>query len=1358
MVFTAMLKRSNRPSNIAETVMPQPDQPGMDLEVDAKGRVPGFGPVHAFVRAMSEDPEARQSPAARRLHRALLDNASVCSFCGVGCPYSVVPDAKGRHRIVPLSPLGLCVKGETSLQTGGDAERVKRLKRRGLPDDRIRTPMIRDHDGGMKPVSWDEALDRAAWLFLHTREWVGPHTAAIYGNGQKTIEAIWMGSLYKLVFGMTTIGANSEHCLASAGSAHEQNFGNEASFTWREFDELEHCDVVVMHGTNPLVTFPQAYEKALANERAVKVVIDPVRNDSAIDLLARDPRTLHIRFEQGGDILFNLAVAREILDQGWEDREYLATAVDPESMDAFVALCREDRCHPDAVARRIALAEDDPDGLADTIRRYAALIARPGPDGERPRPAFVSSMGINQSTGTFGFSSNLNLLLLTGNVGRRGAGSMRIAGQSNATSELALGFNSRRLVFNLDPADPAHRHRLADALDLPPESIPATKGTAVAHMADDDHLYCFIFVGTQMTRNMPRLGHWQRRMGRAFNIVIDSFLADGVLEHADVLLPSLTYTERTGVIQRGDRSLQLQQRVTEPPALAWSDEQILARLALAIAKRLRDPATAALNGLDPDVVARTFARYVDAAGHVNPAGVFDHVVEISRRLDNYNRFETASGEPISHALLRANAGRGVQWQGDGRYAGAREQGAVFPRVTRDNHKQARLVLPPEALLQRLVNRSEPVRGDCRDATPGAGVLANLITGRGRPGRRGKYYRGRYNSGIKTLPLTGAEDDVYWLELNPALATRLGVQENDQVRLTSRHGMAFAQAALNEHVPRDYPFLDFVPGQINRLTDYLDQDRFTNQSLIKRTPVRLTPLHPAEAALLAAPDRDALAGTVHALHAHYLSVYPTDAGWEALQRGEADAVNWLPPALLYQPQTPGEQAIASHVGAMAAFLQRYGTDKGYRADAGEVLLGLDKATKQAFMQCLLPLLRRLDYHDCLLDLLGDMVGPLRVADADGTGHRLTLKRAHQAAILEFKEEVVAAQVFIAVKRGLEILYGPHAVVPRDDLAFVSGIAIPCAADVPAYVMGIPPSALDARRVIHSRAIGIHAVLIVDRRRGRAVKMDIHTGVLPKDQELRHLRSAVIVKKRAASPAQHRRFFDRLGELIVNFARVGDGNYRVTGPMDLPWDEYAEKLAFVPALREDFQRHLLHVRPTPQLLEALLALGMLDAGRDAALVAQLHASAADDSARGMPAAGSGPGPGLPDLGDLPLGDRVGRVIDAYIRPTLENDGGRIELIDVDEPSGAVSIRFVGSCANCPYSMLTLENLVKPTLLKVPGVTSIAHRGFIRDGEAARIGEVRSDPPAPRAPAAPSEVRVPLSRLRRPAAHGMPAPTAR
>lgn len=1261
----------------------------------------------AFLTRFEADPALREDPAARARHAALTARASVCSYCGVGCPFSVEADAQGREDVVPLSPLGLCVKGRTSLLTGGDTERARRLARRGMRDDRVRAPMVRGHDGHMHEVSWEEALDRAAWLFLHAREWVGPDAVALYGNGQKTVEAIWMASLYKLVFRLPTIGANSEHCLASAGAAHELNFGNEASFTAQQFEELELCDVAVLHGTNAFITFPQAYEKLKRHTQSIKVVIDPVLTDTVSDLQAADPRTLHIRFRQGGDVLFNLAVCRVILDEGWQDAEYLARAVEPESLDELLALVRQERCTPEAAAAAIALEGQDPAALAATLRRYAALIAQPRAGG-RPRVAFISSMGINQSTGALGFSTNLNLLLLTGNVGRRGAGSLRIAGQSNATSELTLGFNSRRLVFNLRPEDPEHRAALARVLDIPEHNIPRGRGCAVADMADDDRLYCFLFVGTQMTRNMPRLGHWMRRLGRAFNVVIDCFLGDGVLEWADVILPSFSYTERCGVIQRGDRTLQLQQRLTEPPPLAWSDEQILARLALAIARRLRDPDTAALNDLDPEVVERTFGRYVDAQGQVDPAGVFDHIVQVSRALDLYSRLEDADGQPVSHTLLRERAGRGVQWQGDGRYRGAREEGAVFPGLQHSQRRRARLVRPPDAFLERLQAPLPP------------GTL-NLLSGRGRPGRRGRVYRGRYNSGIKTLPLTGPAPEDYFVELHPADAARRGLDEGSPVKLVSGHGAVVAAVALNERVPQGVAYIDFVPGEINRLTDYVDSDAFTNQSLIKRTPVSLEPLAPLEAALWARPDPEALGAVVHQLYDRFRAAYPTDEGWLALQRQEPGAVDWLHPRALRAPIGAAERALGVAVGAFTAFVQKTVGDPAYRAAGAPMLRGLPPQTRDRLLTVLLPLLRRLDYQSALHVLLSDLVGGVRLVDADGRETVVDLLSAHKSAVLEFKEEIVAIQLFIAVKHAIELLFGPDAAVPRQDLAFVSGVAIPCAGDVPAHFLGISPAELGAGGLVHSRAIGASALIVVDTRRGRAVRVDVHTGVLPHDRELTRLRGVVINRKRGASAREHSRFFDRLGELIVQYVRVGEGNFHRFGPVALDWEEYRSKLGYAPAAYREFRQHLVHRAVSPALAQALVALDVLDAVADARTLEHLEGLATGRLTPPSPAALAG----LAQAPGATLTARVEHVIQTVIAPVLQNDGGKLELLQIDEARGELTIRFVGSCANCPYSLLSMEQIVKPSLLAVPGVTRVHHRARMRQSELARAGA--EDPPA-------------------------------
>ena len=1246
-----------------------------------------------FVAAVAANPELRDDPRIRERHDALLAHASVCSYCGVGCPYTVEPDARGKPRLYPLSPLGLCVKGKTSLITGGDRERANRLAKRGLPDDRIRAPMIRGHDGQMRQVSWDEALDRAAWLFLHAREWVGPEAVAIYGNGQKTLEAIWMASLYKLVFKLPTIGANSEHCLTSAGAAHELNFGNEASFTWQQFDELLGCDVAVLHGTNAFVTFPQAYEKLKRNTQAVKVVIDPTRSDTVSDLEASDPRTLHIRFRQGGDVLFNLSVARTILEHGWEDRKSLMRRVEPESLAALRALCDEDRCHPDETARRIALPGQNAAELAAVIRRYAALIAKPR-DGYRPRVAIVSSMGINQSTGSYGFSTNLNLLLLTGNVGRPGAGSMRIAGQSNATSELMMGFNGRRLVFNHDPERPEHRAALARALDLPEANIPQGKGAPVARMADDDRIYCFLFIGTQMTKNMPRLGYWTRRMGRSFNIVIDSFLGDGVLEHADVLLPSLTYVERTGVIQRGDRTLQLQQPLSEPPEQAWSDTQILARLALKIAERLRDPDTAALNELDPDVVHRTFARYLDEDGNIDQARVFDHLAAVSQELDMYCRLEDADGAPISHDLLRRHAGLGVQWGGNGRYGDAGAKGAIFPRLKDSDQGLARLVCPPDDFMARLEAPLPP------------GTLS-LISGRGRPGLKALAGRGRYNSGVKTLPIYGADPQRHQVNLHPEVAAALDLQEGAPARLVSAHGAVVAEVAYNDRVAPGTAFIDFVPGEVNRLTDYMEADSFTHQSLIKRTPVQAQGLRPLELALWAAPDRDALAAAIEAVFADWRATFPTDEDWLVTQRENPDAFIWLPPEQLQHPQDDNAKRLSEAVGALMAFFQRYTTRPAYRAQAGQILRSLEPNMRDRFLRIFLPLARRLDYQNALHPILADFVGGVTVVNDNGERVELDLLTAHKSAVLEFKEEIVAIQLFIAVKRGLELLYGPGAAIARDDLAFVSGVAIPCAGDVPAHFLGISPAELGSALLVHSRAIGNSALIIVDRKQNRAVRVDVVTGVLPKDTELSRLRGRVINRKRGANGREHRRFFDRLGELIVDYVRTGDENFRCYGPAPLDWEEYRAKLSFSPAARANFVSYLAQQRISPALAQSLLDLGVLDAERDAAALEVIR---------------QGEAAGTPDASVFDhdqlyagtLSERVDRVVKTIIEPVLANDGGRLDILELDESNGELRVRFVGSCANCPYSLLSMEQIVKPTLLAIPGIQRVAHRAKARNSE--------------------------------------------
>jgi Fe-S cluster biogenesis protein NfuA len=60
-------------------------------------------------------------------------------------------------------------------------------------------------------------------------------------------------------------------------------------------------------------------------------------------------------------------------------------------------------------------------------------------------------------------------------------------------------------------------------------------------------------------------------------------------------------------------------------------------------------------------------------------------------------------------------------------------------------------------------------------------------------------------------------------------------------------------------------------------------------------------------------------------------------------------------------------------------------------------------------------------------------------------------------------------------------------------------------------------------------------------------------------------------------------------------------------------------------------------------------------------------------------------------------------AKIRPTLQADGGDVELVDVND--GVVKVRLTGACGTCPMSTMTLKAGVERILKEeVPEVKEV------------------------------------------------------
>ncbi len=70
-----------------------------------------------------------------------------------------------------------------------------------------------------------------------------------------------------------------------------------------------------------------------------------------------------------------------------------------------------------------------------------------------------------------------------------------------------------------------------------------------------------------------------------------------------------------------------------------------------------------------------------------------------------------------------------------------------------------------------------------------------------------------------------------------------------------------------------------------------------------------------------------------------------------------------------------------------------------------------------------------------------------------------------------------------------------------------------------------------------------------------------------------------------------------------------------------------------------------------------------------------------------------------------DEVETTLNEKIRPLLQGHGGDVELVDVNETSGTVTVRLQGACAGCPGAQLTLRAGVERLLREyVPAVKEV------------------------------------------------------
>jgi formate dehydrogenase major subunit len=180
--------------------------------------------------------------------------------------------------------------------------------------------------------------------------------------------------------------------------------------------------------------------------------------------------------------------------------------------------------------------------------------------------------------GTEGVMCLVNLALLTGNVGRPGAGVNPLRGQNNVQGAALMGCEPN----SLPGAQPigAARERFEAAWGAP---IPEAAGLDLLEMMDAaaaGRLKALWVVGYDIYLTLAQASATAEALGRLEALVVqDLFLNETAARFGTVFLPAASFLERDGTFMNADRRVQRIRRVVEPPGEARPDWWIVQEVA-----------------------------------------------------------------------------------------------------------------------------------------------------------------------------------------------------------------------------------------------------------------------------------------------------------------------------------------------------------------------------------------------------------------------------------------------------------------------------------------------------------------------------------------------------------------------------------------------------------------------------------------------------------------------------------------------------------------------------------------------------------------------------------------------------------
>ena len=473
---------------------------------------------------------------------------TVCTFCGVGC--GIYLEA-GDNRISgaypsmshPTNQGKICLRGWNVHEVASSP-------------DRLKAPLLRK-DGQLVEVSWEEALEYVARRLREIQTRHGPDAIGFLNSPRcSNEEAYLLQKLARAVVGTNNVDHgtgvycnNSIHVLLEMLSVPATTNG---------VGELQQSAVIIVDGVDLGVQLPtiggRVIQAKLAGARLI--VIDARRHRVA------EHADYFLQLRPGTDIWLYGAMAKVILDRGLMDTAFIKTH------------CRDFEGFYESALEFDLLKASDVCGVAPELIEGAALAyatAKPG--------ALLYSTGI-EARGKASIRAMVNLVLLTGNLGKPGGGLFALTEQNNLQGVCDMGMLPDRLPGYYPLGDPERRRHLEKLWRCP--ALSSRPGLGARQLLDDS--------GAEKVKAL-----WLCRydpvttatfcaaaeaLKKIDLVVVQHLFMTETARFAHVVLPVVAFGEEQVSFTSTDRRIQVATQIIQPPEgplPAWAQLTRVAR-------------------------------------------------------------------------------------------------------------------------------------------------------------------------------------------------------------------------------------------------------------------------------------------------------------------------------------------------------------------------------------------------------------------------------------------------------------------------------------------------------------------------------------------------------------------------------------------------------------------------------------------------------------------------------------------------------------------------------------------------------------------------------------------------------------